>query len=131
MTTPIEKMIEAIERHIDADCWPERDLILRALSALSGLEGVKGALEECVETFALVEQPAFVDPEHGAEVEALGERIGYGALMSSAEASWRARLAKDERIGVGGEYVAGPCRVHVEKALSLARSALSLTRSTR
>ncbi|RZN19506.1 hypothetical protein [Bradyrhizobium sp. Leo121] len=85
---------------------------------------LRGALEECVSVLAMVERPARVDPDHGDEVAALGDRIGYGALMTSASASWRARLGEDGD-PVGGEFVAGPCHVTVLRALKKARTALS------
>jgi hypothetical protein len=57
-------------------------------------------------------------------VRALGDRIGYGALMSSASASWREKLAKE---GIaGGEFVSGPCHGTVVHTLSIIRDALAL-----
>jgi hypothetical protein len=87
-------------------------------------EGWREALKECVDTLELVERPAFKDPLYGAEVEALGNRIGYGALMASASASWREALAKRGDL-VGAEYVAGPCHATVVAALKKARAMLS------
>ncbi|MER9769006.1 hypothetical protein NKJ09_23410 [Mesorhizobium sp. M0189] len=82
-----------------------------------------GALKECIETLALVEYPSHTDPVHGEVVRDLGSRIGYGALMSSASASWRAAL--ENRGGpVGGEFVAGPCQAMVDRALKQAREAV-------
>ncbi len=82
------------------------------------------ALAECIEVLALVERPAFVDPDYGPAVEALGERIGYGALMSSASASWRQKLVASGMAG-GGEFVAGPCHSTVVSTLAKARAALA------
>ena len=82
------------------------------------------ALTDCVDTLALVERPAFVDPRYGAEVAALGKRIGFGALMASASASWRQALA-DRGDPCGGEFVAGPCHATVVASLRRARSALA------
>lgn len=84
---------------------------------------LREALEECVEVLELVERPAFVDPDHGDEVAALGDRIGYGALMSSASASWRERL-EEQDCPTGGEYVAGPCHKTIVLTLEKARKAL-------
>ena len=95
-----------------------------ASSAIEALraenERLREALGECEELLTLVEQPAFVDPVHGAEVEALGRRIGFGALMSSASASWRTMPG----VPAGSEYVAGPCHVSIVRALKITRAAL-------
>ena len=102
----------------------QRDEALAALKAAGEREtALQDALKDCIETFELAETPAFVDPHHGVEVEALGVRIGFGALMASASASWRKTL---ERCGYpsGGEFAVGPCHATVVSALSRARSAL-------
>jgi hypothetical protein len=91
--------------------------------AVDYIEALETALEECVEVLGLVERPRRVDPDYGAEVNTLGQRIGFGALMSSASASWRATLAANGN-PVGGEFVAGPCQATVTKALAMARAAL-------
>lgn len=104
--------------------------VQRALEAADELDRLaaenarlREALKECVEVLALVEHPRHKDPTYGDEVEALGRRIGFGALMSSAQASWRTYLA--ERGGpVGGEHVAGPAQATITRALSIARQAL-------
>lgn len=44
-----------------------------------------------------------VDPRYGREVERLGSRIGFGAMMVSASASWANLIP-------GGEFCVGPCR---------------------
>lgn len=85
---------------------------------------VREALRECVSILEMAEQPALVDPDYGEEVEALGNRIGYGALMTSASASWRERLA-EEGCPTGGEFVAGPCHATVLALLKRARAALA------
>ncbi len=83
---------------------------------LSGeVERLRAALAEVEETLRLVEHPAGVDPNHGAEVAALGDRIGYGALMSSASASWRKKIALDGL--AGGEFVSGPCQITVTRTI--------------
>ena len=86
-------------------------------------ERLREALEECVQTLAMAEHPARVDPQHGAEVAALGDRIGFGALMYSASASWRAALEKDGLAGM--EFVSSPCRISVVSALKKARTTLA------
>ncbi len=88
------------------------------------IEELEEAVRECVETFELVERPSFLDPDYSDEVSALGDRIGYGALMSSASASWRNALVEQD-CPVGGEFVAGPCHVTVLRALKIARAALT------
>ncbi|AZO29295.1 hypothetical protein [Mesorhizobium sp. M1B.F.Ca.ET.045.04.1.1] len=83
------------------------------------------ALRECIETLSLVEHPPRVDSVHGDAVRELGSRIGYGALMSSASASWRAALA-ERGLPAGGEFVAGPCHGTVERTLKLAREVMAV-----
>lgn len=95
-------------------------------AAQERIRELEAALKECVEVLALVEHPAIVDPDYGDKVAALGDRIGYGALMSSASASWRERLEADGF--TGGEFVAGPCFATVKAALKQARAALSTAR---
>lgn len=68
-------------------------------------------LEVALRDFISITDPSArlgpIDPDYGHEVEALGSRIGFGAMMASAQASWRALLAKD---GLeGGEHTHGPC----------------------
>ena len=89
---------------------------------------LREALESLVDMLADVERPAKKDPVHGPLVEHLGNQIGFGALMSSAEASWREML-KQRGDPVGGEHVAGPCRAVLEKRLKKAREALEATAS--
>jgi hypothetical protein len=109
---------------------PDRGRLARAIAAYlesakpKEADGWREALQECVDTLALVERPAFKDPLYGAEVEALGNRIGFGALMASASASWREALTKRGDF-VGAEYVAGPCHATVVAALTKARAMLS------
>lgn len=98
-------------------------LLTQRKAAEAERDRLREALEETEETLRLVEHPAFKDPVHGDEVEALGNRIGYGALMSSASASWRERLARNGGL-VGGEFVAGPCHVSVVRTLAIVRAAL-------
>lgn len=81
------------------------------------------ALEDAIGTLACVERPARIDPDHGEAVAALGNRIGFGALMSSASASWREFLSASGT--AGGEFVAGPCMATVTGTLRRARAALS------
>lgn len=82
------------------------------------------ALLEAEETLALAVSPNFPDLHHIDEIRALGERIGYGNLMATASAIWGEKMKAS---GIGGtEFVAGPCRSTVEKALTLVRDALSL-----
>ena len=86
-------------------------------------DAIRDALEKCVKVLSLVEHPRFVDPDYGEEVRLLGDRIGYGALMSTASASWRKKLAA-QGYPLGGEFVAGPCYATVIDALKNARAAL-------
>lgn len=104
----------------DQDC-AEAAAMIRAQAAEIGR--LRRALSECVNTLALVESPALVDPVYGEEVRMLGDRIGYGALMASASASWRVS-AKSRGMPEGGEFVAGPCFGTVVSTLKIARAAL-------
>lgn len=69
---------------------------------------VMEALREFMDITESAATPAFRDPDYANEVQALGDRIGYGALISSASASWRESLARDG-YPTGGEFVVGPC----------------------
>lgn len=80
------------------------------------------ALLEAEEALALAASPNIPDPRHIDEIRALGERIGYGNLMATASAIWGEKMEAD---GIGGsEFVAGPCRSTVVKALGLVRDAI-------
>ncbi|MCB0066584.1 MAG: hypothetical protein KDD77_05510 [Caldilineaceae bacterium] len=83
-------------------------------------------LEEVVREFLDITAPAAMlrpeDPDYGADVRALGDRIGYGAMMASAQAAWRARLQQD---GLeGGEHTHGPCYAVLMRAREMAEKAL-------
>ena len=93
-------------------------------------DALVGALEEAEGVLALVEQPRWEDPLYGDEVRALGDRIGFGALMSSAQASW-ARRAREQGYPAGGEFVAGPCFATVQHTLKLIRQALSTIKESK
>jgi hypothetical protein len=84
------------------------------------------ALEAAVRDFLDITDPSarigFEEPDYGADVRALGERIGYGAMMASAQAAWRALLARD---GLeGGEHTHGPCYAVLMDAREKALAAL-------
>lgn len=42
-----------------------------------------------------------------ALIQALGERVGFGRMMSAASSLWRQLLAKEGM--AGGEFAVGPC----------------------
>jgi hypothetical protein len=65
--------------------------------------------------------PAFKDPQYAYEVERLGERIGFGALIASASASWR-EVAKRNGYPDGGEFVVGPCMAVLQSVRRAARA---------
>lgn len=81
------------------------------------------ALKEVEEVFAPLECIPPEDKTHLPAVEALGERIGYGALMACAQLAWR-RSAFAKGDPVGGEFVAGPCYATVLATLETIRAAL-------
>ena len=85
---------------------------------------LENALREAEELIALTEHPAFPDPAYHEEVKALGRRIGFGALMSTASAGWREVLA-ERGDPLGSEFVAGPCFGSVERTLGIIRDALA------
>ena len=92
-------------------------------AALDRIAELEGELRECVEVLALKENPDFPDPKHHERVKALGQEIGFGALMSTASCGWR-ECAKEQGIA-GSEFVAGPCYVTVVETLSRARAVLA------
>jgi len=100
------------------------DVLSRAIKAEALLEEAVRALWEAEAVFALSEHPSRVDPQYGWEVETLGRRIGFGALISSASASWRSVLA-EQGYPVGGEHTSGPCQATVDRALKLVRATLT------
>lgn len=114
--------------HYLAELFPQHSEIGEAITEIERLRAklasMRDALTECEEVLGLVEYPKIVDPLYGDEVEALGHRIGFGALMGSASASWRAALA-EMGCPVGGEFVAGPCQKTVERTLVIIRTALN------
>jgi hypothetical protein len=99
----------------------EKDAALDIEAADTIAQLVK-ALEEAETVLALVERPAFPDPLYHEEVKALGRRIGFGALMSTASAGWR-EVAQERGDPIGGEFVAGPCHGTVTHTLSIIRRA--------
>jgi hypothetical protein len=74
---------------------------------------LRGALER------MAEDPS-PDPVHQAEVDSLGQRIGYGAMMCAASYGWRKSLqAYPGHDLSGGEFTVGPCRSRVKNLLAL------------
>ena len=88
---------------------------------------LREALVDAEEVLALVERPAFPDPRHHEEVKALGRRIGFGALMSTASAGW-AEANRAEGYPDSGVFVAGPCIGTVHGTLRRIRAALGETK---
>jgi hypothetical protein len=104
--------------------FPATNTMLERIAALEAEnERLRKALEEAEETLGLVQSKALPDPRHHDQVKELGKKIGFGALMSTAEAGWREVL---EEVGLpfGGEFVSGPCRSTVDNCLSVIRAAL-------
>lgn len=69
-------------------------------------ETLRALLFECMNT--LGESVTYPDPIYQAEVEALGDRIGYGALMHAANYGWQKDL-KVRGMPSGGEFTLGHC----------------------
>lgn len=118
-TDDVEQQRRAVARLNRRAALPLTD----PLSSGHGVGSVVLALENFISIMSTVERPAFVDPDYGNEVALLGNRVGFGALMTSASASWRARLI-EEGCPAGGEFVAGPCYATVLSAIKQGRDAL-------
>jgi len=65
---------------------------------------------------AMCETRTFDAPED-EEVAALGERIGFGALMSAASKGW-ARWLACNKVPLGSQFTCGPCESTVWKLLA-------------
>ena len=73
---------------------------------------------EITDVLDLMRHKAFSDPAHHERVKSLGEQIGFGALMSTAEAGWREVL--ESKYGyTGGEFVQGPCRSTIDRLIAM------------
>lgn len=80
------------------------------------------ALREFLEITAPAARLGWENPDHGPAVRELGDRIGYGAMMASAQAAWRAKLVPD---GLeGAEHTHGPCYAVLMQVRQLAEDAL-------
>lgn len=96
----------------------------RRIAADSRSRSLRDALAHAEQVLSLMERPASEDPEYASQVQAIGDGVSYGAIMSSAEALWRQYL--ESRGGpTGGEHVHGPARATVDKALAEVRAALA------
>ena len=92
------------------------DHLPRILSALRGeqWQGIETAgdvvgvprklLVEVLTDYVMMAGTPRPDPLYALDVKRLGSRIGYGAMMQSASASWSEAVR-------GGEFCVGPCRV--------------------
>lgn len=89
------------------------------------LTTLRNALQECKDILALQANPCRIDPLYGDAVEELGERIGYGALMTSASASWEKRLLEKHGLASGAHGVAVG-RTSSRKALLMVEEALKV-----
>lgn len=92
--------------------------------AAAHIERLEAALTEFMDATASAALPSAVDPVFGAMVEALGSQVGYGALISSASASWREDLAR-AGYPTGGEFVVGPCMATLTSVRAKSRAALT------
>lgn len=87
------------------------------------MQAALAALKDARDVLKLIERPELKDPRNSSEIEALGERIGYGALMAGASALWREKLSVQQL--AGGEFCAGPCRLTVTAALRNIEAAIA------
>ena len=83
---------------------------------------LEAALREFLEITAPAVRIPHEDPHYGDEVRALGDRIGYGAMMVSAQAAWRAVLQRNGH--EGGEHTHGPAYLVLLSARAMAEDAL-------
>jgi len=93
------------------------DLALRA-------EGYRKALEDCIEALNVEDnrlRRQHPDPDFAHMVQSLGERIGYGVVMTEASRLWF------EKAG-SGAFSVGHCIAIQESAWEAARAALEETR---
>lgn len=87
-------------------------------------ERMRAALGEAHDVLVLASLPSFSSGGALAEaVATIGNRHGFGALMSEASVQWRDLLTMKGL--AGGEFVAGPCRATVEAALEQVESAMT------
>lgn len=135
----IDALLARVNERPDFE-WFQPDLVtaLRALRAEVERQSVtisditrerddaREALVDAEEVLSLVEHPAHPDPWYHAEVKALGQRIGFGALMTTASAGWR-EIAAANGDPTSGVFVAGPCIGTVQGTLRRIRSALTAT----
>lgn len=86
----------------------------RATAAESRATAAEGLLREADEVFALCTTRDFSAPED-AEVRAMGERLGFGAVMSAASKGWADMLREHHPEAVGGQFTCGPCAATVDR----------------
>ena len=79
-----------------------------------GIPDAVELLRDIREDLAASSHDSLADPYIVSELRSLCERAGYGNVMSSASALWRARLGDL----AGGEFIAGPCRKTAENIIS-------------
>ena len=111
---------EAVRRAFDTPDRPVGHLaLIEALEAAFGTalrreewQGIETAgvvkvprklVEDVLTDYVMMAGTPRPDPLYARDVERLGSRIGYGAMMQSASASWSDTVR-------GGEFCVGPCR---------------------
>lgn len=96
-----------------------------AVARLSAdLARAKAALVRVRDVLRLGAKVGPADPLTDPYVMVLGDRVGFGAMMSSASRIWRERLVS-KGYPAGGEFVGSPCRSDVEAALKTIEAALA------
>lgn len=86
------------------------------------VEGFRAALEmpELKELLEVLERSLKVrefDAPEDAEVKALGERIGFGALLCAAVKGWH-QSAKEKGCPAGGAFTVGHCHATVKSVIT-------------
>ena len=126
-----ELQIIQMEREAISTIEANARRIVACVNALSGISteaieagGVQEVVEAAREARECLRLGAVVplrDTANYDEVSALGNRIGFGALMATASLAWRDECGEM----AGGEFVCGPCRSTSEKAIVKIDTALS------
>lgn len=134
--SPLPRLVDAMPGAPAADCYvcgidtylrlPVGDGVAPICSeecrrAFQRVRSLHLALVEARSVLALCTTRDFDAPED-EEVRRLGERIGYGAVMSAASKTWASK-AKRERLD-GSQHTCGPCELTVTRTLETIDAAL-------
>lgn len=99
-------------------------LMAQVRSLRGAAQAAADALGECKRLLDDPHNRSHKDPDFHDLVVDLGSRIGYGAMMTTAEVAWRESLAS-KGYPVGGEFVVSTCRVLYDQLLMNNNAVLS------